>query len=149
MSNWTVRTRIIGAFAAVITIMIALGAVSYAGLQTIRAQARQIENDVLPGVVISAKSQTLARELLLAITKHSAALTARDKQLSGDRVEQLLQVALQNDEAYQVLPSASCSRAWGATVPWAFVSFGLPGIAPSRRTRQRPPSTECPGRQPS
>jgi methyl-accepting chemotaxis protein WspA len=101
MSNWTVRTRIIGAFAAVITIMVALGAVSYAGLQTIRAQARQIEKDVLPGVVISAKSQTLARELLLAVTKHSAAVTARDKQLSADKVEQLLQVALQNDEAYQ------------------------------------------------
>ncbi len=101
MNNWTVRTRIIGAFAAVITIMIALGAVSYAGLRTIRSQARQIEKDVLPGVVISAKSQAIARELLLAVNKHSAASTARDKQLAADKVEQLLQSANKNDEAYQ------------------------------------------------
>ena len=102
MNNWTVRTRIIGAFAAVITIMITLGVVSYAGLRTIRAQARQIEKDVLPGVVISAKSQAIARELLLAVNKHSAASTTRDKQLAADKVEQLLQNANKNDEAYQV-----------------------------------------------
>ena len=101
MSNWTVRTRIIGAFAAVISIMIALGAMSYAGLQTIRTQARLIEKDVMPGVVISAKSQTLARELQVAVTRHSTAASARDKQLSADKVEQLLQTAVQNDEAYQ------------------------------------------------
>ena len=63
MKNWTVRTRIIGAFAAVIAIMLALGAMSYTGLRTIRAQAGQIERDVLPGVVVSAQSQSLAREI--------------------------------------------------------------------------------------
>ena len=42
MNNWTVRTRIIGAFAAVITIMIGLSAISYSGLRTIRGQATPV-----------------------------------------------------------------------------------------------------------
>jgi hypothetical protein len=51
--------------------------------------------------VISAKSQALARELLFAVTRHSTSLNVRDKQLSTDKVEQLLQVATQIDEAYK------------------------------------------------
>ncbi|HXT47603.1 MAG TPA: MCP four helix bundle domain-containing protein, partial [Gemmatimonadaceae bacterium] len=100
MKNWTVRTRIIGAFAAVIAIMLALGAMSYTGLRTIRAQAGQIERDVLPGVVVSAQSQSLARELLLAVTSHSAASSAQARQLSADSIESLLRIAAQQDEAY-------------------------------------------------
>ncbi|MEO6209520.1 MAG: methyl-accepting chemotaxis protein [Gemmatimonadaceae bacterium] len=101
MNNWSVRTRIIGAFAAVIAIMGAIGAVSYLGLRTIRGEAIRIENDVLPGVVISAKSQSLARELLLAVTAHASAGNARLKQQSTDRIENLLRVASQNDEDYR------------------------------------------------
>ncbi|MDQ2767140.1 MAG: MCP four helix bundle domain-containing protein, partial [Gemmatimonadota bacterium] len=101
MRDWTVRTRIIGAFAAVITIMITLGAVSYAGLRTIRAQARQIQHDVLPGVVISAKSESVARQLLLAVTTHSASTTAHGRQQSADEIERLLKVAAENDASYR------------------------------------------------
>jgi len=100
MKNWTVRTRIIVAFAAVIAIIIALGAESYAGLRTIRGQARQIERDVLPGVVISAKSESVAQQLLLAITSHSVSINARSRQESAAEVERLLQVARENDAAY-------------------------------------------------
>jgi methyl-accepting chemotaxis protein WspA len=100
MKNWTIRTRIIGAFAAVIAIMIALSAVSYTGLRRIRAQATQIQKDVVPGVVISARSQALARELLLAVTTHNAASTARTRQLAADSIAKLLAVATRNDEAY-------------------------------------------------
>jgi methyl-accepting chemotaxis protein WspA len=100
MKSWSVRSRIISGFAAVIAIMVALSALSYAGLRVIRAQATQIEQDILPGVVISAKSQALARELLLAVTSHSAADNAHERQLSADSVEQLLRTAAQNDEAY-------------------------------------------------
>ena len=84
MKNWTIRTRIIGAFAAVIVIMIALSAVSYSALRNIRAQATQIEKDVVPGVVISARSQALARELLLVVTTHDAATTARARHHEAD-----------------------------------------------------------------
>ena len=101
MKNWTVRARIVGAFAAVIAIMIALGIVSYSGLRAIRSQALQIEQDVLPGVVISAKSQALARELLLAISTHSASANARTRQQSAEKIQQLLQTAAQNDEEYR------------------------------------------------
>jgi len=100
MNNWTVRARIIGAFAAVIAIMIALSAVSYAGLRTMRRQATQIEKDVLPGVVISARSQALARELKLAVTNHSSASTARARQINADSILKLLEVAAKNDVAY-------------------------------------------------
>jgi methyl-accepting chemotaxis protein WspA len=101
MKNWTVRARIIGAFTAVIAIMIALGAGSYTGLRAIRGQALQIEKDVLPGVVISAKSQSLARELLLAVTTHAGSSNARTKQQASDKIQHLLQVASQNDEEYR------------------------------------------------
>lgn len=101
MNNWTVRTRIISAFAAVITIMIALSAVSYTGLRTIRAQALQIEKDVLPGVVISAKSQLLARELLFAVNTHAGTTSATTRQQSTDRIGELLQIAAKNDDAYE------------------------------------------------
>jgi methyl-accepting chemotaxis protein WspA len=101
MKSWSVRARIISGFAAVIAIMVALSALSYAGLRVIRTQATQIEEDILPGVVISAKSQALARELLLAVTTHSVAESAHDRQLSADSIEQLLRTAAQNDEAYR------------------------------------------------
>ncbi|HXT47604.1 MAG TPA: methyl-accepting chemotaxis protein [Gemmatimonadaceae bacterium] len=100
MKNWTVRTRIIGAFAAVIIIMIALSAVSFIGVRRIRAQASQIQRDVVPGVVISARSQALARELLLAVTTHAAASDARARQLAADSITRLLQIAARNDVAY-------------------------------------------------
>ena len=101
MKTWSVRSRIIGGYAAVIAIMIALSALSYTGLRAIRGQATQIEKDVLPGVIISAKSQALARELLLAITAHAAATTAQERQLSADSIESLLKIAGQNDDAYR------------------------------------------------
>jgi methyl-accepting chemotaxis protein WspA len=101
MKTWSVRSRIIGGYAAVIAIMIALSALSYTGLRAIRGQATQIEKDVLPGVVISAKSQALARELLLAITAHAAATTAQERQLSADSIEALLKISGQNDDAYR------------------------------------------------
>ena len=81
--------------------MVALSGLSYTGLRVIRAEAAQIEQDILPGVVISAKSQALARELLLAVTTHSASESARDRQLSADSIERLLETASQNDEAYR------------------------------------------------
>ena len=101
MKNWTVRARIVGAFSALIAIMIALGAVSYASLRSIRGQASQIERDVLPGVVISAKSQALARELLLAVASHSGAANAQAKEQSSAKIAQLLLTATQNDEDYR------------------------------------------------
>jgi methyl-accepting chemotaxis protein WspA len=101
MKSWSVRSRIIGGFAAVIAIMVALSALSYTGLRVIRAEATQIQQDILPGVVISAKSQALARELLLAVTTHSASESAHERQLSADSIEQLLRTAAQNDEAYR------------------------------------------------
>jgi methyl-accepting chemotaxis protein WspA len=101
MKSWSVRSRIIGGFAAVIAIMVALSALSYIGLRTIRAEATQIEQDILPGVVISAKSQALARELLLAVTSHANAASAQEKQQATDSIERLLKVASVNDEAYR------------------------------------------------
>ena len=101
MKSWTVRTRIISGFAAVIAIMIALSGLSYAGLRNIRGEATQIEHDILPGVLISAKSQALARELLMAIASHAASASPHERQLSADSIEALLRIASQNDDAYR------------------------------------------------
>ena len=101
MKRWSVRSRIIGGFAAVIVIMTALSGLSYIGLRAIRAQAYQVENDVLPGVVISAKSQALARELLLAISTHSTSSSVQERQLSADSIEALLKIAAVNDDAFR------------------------------------------------
>jgi methyl-accepting chemotaxis protein WspA len=101
MKSWSVRSRIIGGFAAVIAIMTVLSGLSFFGLRAIRAEATQIEGDVLPGVVISARSQALARELLLAIASHAAASSAQERQLSADSIEALLKVAERNDDEYR------------------------------------------------
>src|SRR5256885_6615333 len=81
--------------------MIALSTLRYNGLRVIRAEATQNENDILPGVVSAAKAQAIARELLLAVTTHSAAESAHDRQLAADSIEQLLRIAAQNDDAYR------------------------------------------------
>ena len=101
MKSWSVRSRIIGGFAAVIAIMVALSALSFVGLRTIRAEATQIEQDILPGVVISAKSQALARELLIAVGAHANSASAQERQQATDSIERLLKTASANDEAYR------------------------------------------------
>src|SRR3954466_15221490 len=101
MNSWSVRSRIIGGFAAVIAIMVALSALSYTGLRVIRAEATQIQKDILPGVVSAAKAQAIARELLLAVTTHSASESARERQVAADSIEQLLRTAAQNDDEYR------------------------------------------------
>ncbi|MEO6209521.1 MAG: methyl-accepting chemotaxis protein [Gemmatimonadaceae bacterium] len=101
MKSWSVRSRIIGGFAAVIAIMIALSGLSFVGLRAIRRQATQIEKDVFPGVLISARSQALARELQLAITSHAAASTVQERRIAVDSIEQLLRTAAEVDEAYR------------------------------------------------
>jgi methyl-accepting chemotaxis protein WspA len=101
MKRWSVRSRIIGGFAAVIAIMVALSALSFVGLRTIRAEATQIEQDILPGVVISAESQELAREMLLAVTAHASATTAQERQQATDSIEHLLNTASASDAAYR------------------------------------------------
>ena len=101
MKHWSVRSRIIGGFTAVIAIMVALTALSFLGLRTIRAEATQIEQDILPGVVISAEAQELAREMLLAVTVHANAASAQERQLATDSIEHLLKTASASDAAYR------------------------------------------------
>jgi methyl-accepting chemotaxis protein WspA len=100
MNNWSVRTRITAAFAAVIAIMVVLSLVSYAALQTIRTQATALEGDVLPGVLNSARSSTVAREVQVAVLTRATALDPRVRRQAADSIESLLQQAARYEVAY-------------------------------------------------
>jgi len=101
MKSWSVRSRIIGGFAAVIAIMVALSGLHFVELRGIRAEATEIEQDILPGVVISAESQAMAREILLAVAAHENATSASERQVAMDSIERLLKAASVKDDAYR------------------------------------------------
>ena len=102
MKNWSVRSRIIGGFAAVIAIMVALSALSYIGLRTIRAEATQIEQDILPGVVISAQvAGARARAAPRRRRAHYDAATRRSARSRRTASSNCSRPHRQNDEAYR------------------------------------------------
>ena len=72
MKNWTVRTRIIAAFATIITIMTALGIASFVQLRDIRNQASLLQMDVLPGLLLSSQANSLAKDLLADVVVQSS-----------------------------------------------------------------------------
>ncbi|MEP6989567.1 MAG: methyl-accepting chemotaxis protein, partial [bacterium] len=86
MKNWTVRTRIIAAFAAVISIMAFLGAVSFVQLSDIRAQTRQLQDDVLPGLLLSAHLSAQARTLLPAVLTQATGTDEQEKMRARDAI---------------------------------------------------------------
>ena len=67
MRNWTVRARIIAAFATIIAIVAALGAVSLVQLGDVRTQATLLQTDVLPGLLLSSQASAQATTLLPAV----------------------------------------------------------------------------------
>ena len=60
MNNWTVRKLIISAFTAVILVMAALGVFTVFKLREINRDAMLLENDVLPGVLLSGQRNSFA-----------------------------------------------------------------------------------------
>ena len=53
MKTWTIRRRILGSFAAVLALMIVMGAVAYACLARVAQDATALQKDSLPGMAYS------------------------------------------------------------------------------------------------
>lgn len=53
MKTWTIRQRILGSFAAVLALMIAMGGMAYTRLERVEQDATSIQKDSLPGVYYS------------------------------------------------------------------------------------------------
>ena len=100
MKNWTVRTLIIGAFSAIILVMLALGAVTFVRLRDIQGQATLIESDVLPGVLASGQANSLAKDLLPAVMTRATAADAQARQRASDIIERALTEGARLDVIY-------------------------------------------------
>ena len=101
MKNWTVRTRIIAAFATIITIMAALGGVSFVQLGDIRAQASLLQSDVLPGLLLSSQARAQARTLLPEVVTQATGTDEQAKLRARDQVERALADALLAEQRYR------------------------------------------------
>ena len=53
MNSWTIRQRILASFAAVLALMIVMGAVAYACLARVAGDATVIQKDAVPGMAVS------------------------------------------------------------------------------------------------
>jgi methyl-accepting chemotaxis protein WspA len=58
MKTWTIRQRILGSFAAVLALMIAMGGMAYTRLERVEQDATSIQKDSLPGVYYSTQLMT-------------------------------------------------------------------------------------------
>jgi methyl-accepting chemotaxis protein len=79
MRTWTVGKRIVVAFLALIVVIAALGAFSYARLIQIRSAAFQIANEALPGIHLITKVESAAKENFITILKHVASTSSEEK----------------------------------------------------------------------
>ncbi|MES2178668.1 MAG: methyl-accepting chemotaxis protein [Gemmatimonadota bacterium] len=102
MKNWSVRTLIISAFSAVILIMVAVGGVTFLRLRDIRDDAKVIEVDVLPGILISGQVNSLAKDLLPAIMTRVTATDPVTKQKAADAIERVFSEATHHDSTYML-----------------------------------------------
>ena len=100
MNNWTVRTLILGAFSAVILIMMALGVVTFLRLSDIQSDARLLQKDILPGVLASGQVNSLAKDLLPAVMTRASAADEQAKQKAANAIERVLAEVMKLDASY-------------------------------------------------
>lgn len=70
MKNWAVRQRIIGGFAAIMLVMVALSTFAYVRLRGIAAQSAALDTASIPGLYISARLQTVSVETYSSVEQH-------------------------------------------------------------------------------
>ena len=119
MRHWTVRGRIIAAFAIIITIMAALAAVSLVQLADIRTQATLLQADVLPGLVLSSQASARAKALLAGVVtqvsgtddeKTAARTELATALVDAQRVEQLYRPTIMADDDRLLFESMVAAR---------------------------------------
>ncbi len=101
MNNWSVRARIVAAFATIILIMAVLAAVSLFQLRDIRRQATLMREDVLPGLLLTAGMSSNARNLLPAVVNEATGLDEEQKARSRTEIEGAIGAATSAEQRYQ------------------------------------------------
>jgi signal transduction histidine kinase len=101
MSNWSMRTRFIAAFSVIIAIMGTMGVISYARLHAIRAEASFLEDDALPGVLLSGEISISAKGLYPAVLTRGAAGDAGAKVRATATVDRILADLAHTEEQYE------------------------------------------------
>ena len=110
MKHWTVRTRIVAAFAAIISIMAVLGVVSFVQLGDIRTQTRQLQDDVLPGLLLSSQLSGQARTLLPAVLTQATGTDEQEKARARDAIERVETDAQRAEQRYRSTITAEDDR---------------------------------------
>jgi methyl-accepting chemotaxis protein WspA len=90
MNTWTIRQRILACFAAVLALMIVMGAVAYACLARVAEDATHIQKDAVPGMAVSGQLSAAWLDNFALTQKHvleteEAELRSVDAQLQVSR----------------------------------------------------------------
>ena len=110
MRNWTVRTRIIAAFATIIAIIAALGAVSLVQLGDVRTQATLLRAVILPGLLLSSQASAQVKTLLPAVLTLATGTDEQEKSRARDQVERALAEAVLVERRYRPTITAEDDR---------------------------------------
>ena len=70
MNTWTIRQRILASFAAVLALMIVMGAVAYACLARVAEDATVIQKDAVPGMAVSGQLKAAWLDNFALTQKH-------------------------------------------------------------------------------
>jgi methyl-accepting chemotaxis protein WspA len=90
MNTWTIRQRILASFAAVLALMIVMGAVAYACLARVAEDATVIQKDAVPGMAVSGQLKAAWLDNFALTQKHvleteDAEMRSVDAQLQASR----------------------------------------------------------------
>jgi len=90
MNTWTIRQRILASFAAVLALMIVMGAVAYACLARVAEDATAIQKDAMPGMAVSGQLNAAWLDNFALTQKHvleteEAEIRSVDAQLQVSR----------------------------------------------------------------
>jgi methyl-accepting chemotaxis protein WspA len=90
MNTWTIRQRILACFAAVLALMIVMGAVAYACLARVAEDATVIQKDAVPGMAVSGQLNAAWLDNFALTQKHvleteEADIRTVDAQLQASR----------------------------------------------------------------
>ena len=93
MNHWTIRLRIIGSFALVLVLMLAMSVVAYTRLEKVKFETAQFQNDTVPGLKYSSSLQSTIWENYALTEAHvlqtdQNAMAGLEQQLNANVAQQ-------------------------------------------------------------
>jgi methyl-accepting chemotaxis protein WspA len=93
MNHWTIRLRIIGSFALVLVLMLAMSVVAYTRLENVKFETAQFQNDTVPGLKYSSSLQSTIWENYALTEAHvlqtdKNAMAELEQQLNANLTQQ-------------------------------------------------------------